>query len=275
MTKMHMAQPAVGLLVAGLALLTAGCDEKKPNLPPVASAVPKSTPPLAGASVKKFVIDPSSKASIDMEAPKEKIRAVATGGAGTLDVDLANVPRSRGEVKIDLTTLTTSSFAGKPDADANNKAQTTHARTWLEVADAEGGKLDDKVKEANRYAVYVIRSVSDASANDLAKVSPTKDGGDDVRAVQLITRGELLVHGHKVERDGDVELAFHYDPGAAPDKPKSLVVKTRKPFRVVLAEHDVKPRDAAGKIAKEAFHLLGTKVAENADVSLELRARPK
>ena len=261
-------------VAAGALLSLAGCDEKKTNVAPAASVL---APPAAsaGSTTKEFVIEGDAKATISMEAPKESFKASTTGGAGSLSIDPANLAGSRGEVKIDLTTLTTSSFAGKPDADANNKAQTTHARTWLEVADAEGGKLDDKVKEANRYAVYVIRSVSDASANDLAKVSPTKDGGDDVRAVQLITRGELLVHGHKVERDGDVELAFHYDPGAAPDKPKSLVVKTRKPFRVVLAEHDVKPRDAAGKIAKEAFHLLGTKVAENADVSLELRARPK
>jgi hypothetical protein len=37
----------------------------------------------------------------------------------------------------------------------------------------------------------------------------------------------------------------------------------------------VKPRDGFGKIAKGSFSLLGTKVAENADISLDLRATPQ
>lgn len=175
---------------------------------------------------------------------------------------------------MDLSTLTTNTFTGK-DAESNNAAQTAHARTWLEVADGADGKLDEKVKSANRYAIYAIRSVEGASATDLTKVAPTKDGADDVRSVHLTTKGELLIHGHKVDCDGEVDLAFRYDAGAPADKPKALVVKTAKPLRVVLAEHDVKPRDSFGKLAKESFHLLGTKVAENADISLELRARPK
>jgi hypothetical protein len=258
----------------GALLFVAGCDDKKTNLAPAASALaPAVAPP--GSMTKTFVIDNDSKTTIEMEAPKEKIKASTTGGTGNLSIDLSNLTNSRGEVKMDLTTLTTSTFSGKPDAETDNKAQTGHARTWLEVADAEDGKLDEKLKETNRYAVYVIRSVENPSASDVTKVAPTKDGGDDVRTVTMTTKGELLVHGHKVERDGDVELAFRYDTGAAGDKPKALTVKSRKPFRVVLAEHDVKPRDKVGKIAKESFHLLGTKVAENADVSLDLRARAK
>jgi hypothetical protein len=221
--------------------------------------------------VKKFVIDPASKTSIEMEAPKEKIKAVTNGGTGTLDIDFSNLASSRGEVKMDLATLTTSTF---PEAEKNT-SQTTHARTWLEVADGETGKLDDKTKETNRYAVYAIRSIENASATDVAKVATTKDGGDDVRTVTLTTKGELLVHGHKVDRDADVEVTFRYDPGAAADKPKAIWVKTKKPLRVVLADHDVKPRDGFGKIAKSSFHLLGTKVADNADIALDLRAKPQ
>ncbi len=269
MTKMHRAGRAVGLVAAGLALLTAGCEEKKPNLAPVASALRKSTPPAAGASVKKFAIEPTSKASIEMEAPKEKIRAVATGGAGTLDVDLANVANSRGEVKIDLTTLATTTFAEQE----KNASQTTHARTWLEVGDGESGKIEEETKKTHRWAVYAIRSIDNASASDITKLAPTKDGSDEVRTVTLTTKGELLVHGHKVERDADVEVAFRYDPGAPADKPKAVAIRTKKPFRVVLAEHDVKPRDGFGKIAKSSFHLLGTKVADNADITLDVRGK--
>ena len=255
---------------AGRGLLAVGCEEKTPNLAPVACALASSQAP-AGASVKKFVIDGASKTSLEMEAPKEKIKAVTTGGAGSLDVDLTDIARSRGEVKVDLATLRTSSFAEQD----KNASQTMHARTWLEVADGESGKLDEETKKNHRYAVYAIRSIENPSASDVTKLAPTKDGDDDVRTVTLTTKGELLVHGHKVERDAEVEVAFRYDAGAAPDDPKAIWIKSKKVLRVVLAEHDVKPRDGFGKIAKSSFHLLGTKVADNADIVLDLRAKPQ
>jgi hypothetical protein len=261
----------VGVVLGGL--FAVGCDDKKASLAPVASSLSPASSSPAGASVKKFVIDPESTTAIEMDAPKEKIRAGTKGGTGTLDIDLANVARSRGEVKVDLSTLTTTTFTGEKASD--NAAQTTHARTWLEVADGESGKLDEKTKEANRYAVYAIRAIENPSASDITKIAATKDGGDEVRTVSLTTKGELLIHGHKVEREADVDVVFRYDPGAPADKPKGIVIKSKKPLHVVLAEHDVKPRDGFGKIAKSAFHLLGTKVADNAEIALDLRATPQ
>jgi hypothetical protein len=261
------------LLGAGLSLAVlaqVACDEKKIQLAPVASSLASSVPLPPGATVRKFVLDGASKTSIEMDAPKEKIKATTSGGTGSLDIDLANLTASRGEVKMDLSTLTTNSFS---DAD-DNKAQTTHARTWLEVGDGTDGKLENKLKETNRYAVYAIRSVENPSASDVTKLAPTKEGNDEVRTVTVTTRGELLIHGHKVDRDAELEVKFLYDPGAPPDKPKAALVSSKKPFHVVLAEHDVKPRDGFGKIAKGSFHLLGTKVADNADIALDLRAKP-
>ena len=172
---------------------------------------------------------------------------------------------------MNLSTITTTTF---PEQE-KNASQTLHARTWLEVADGELGKLDEKTKETHRYAVYAIRSIENPSATDVTKIAPTKDGSDDVRTVTLTTKGELFVHGHKVEREANVEIAFRYDAGAAADKPKAVWIKTKTPLRVVLAEHDVKPRDGFGKIAKSSFHLLGTKVADNADIALDVRAKPQ
>jgi hypothetical protein len=253
-------------IVIGIAAV--GCDDKKAtNLAPAASSLAPSTV-APSAKTMKFAIDPKSSTSIDMPAPKEHIKAGTEAATGTLDVDFTNLANTRGEVKADLTTLSTKTF-GEADKD---KTQTGHARTWLEVADGEEGKLPEDVKATNRYAVYAIRSVDKLSATDLTKVAPTKDGEDEVRTVSATTHGELLIHGHKVDRDADVDVAFHYAPGAAADKPKSLTVKSKTPMRATLADHDVKPRDGFGKIAKGAFNLLGTKVAEFADVTLDLRA---
>lgn len=265
-----MTRFATTTALLALAAMAMGCDDKKTTLAPAASSLAPSTPPPPGATISKFAIDAQSKTSLEMEAPKEKIKATTTGGTGSLDIDLTNLASSRGEVKMDLTTLTTNTF---PEAE-KNVSQTTHARTWLEVSDGESGKLEDKVKESNRYAVYAIRSVENPSAADVTKVAAVKEGDDDVRTVTMTTKGELLIHGHKVDREGDLEVKFHYPAGGDPKKPTWIGVKTRKPFHVKLAEHDVKPRDGFGKIAKGSFNLLGTKVADDADVSLDLRAKP-
>jgi hypothetical protein len=262
--------PTIAIVIA-VALGAVGCDDKKANVAPAASSLAPSTAAPSAKSMK-FAIDPKSSTSIDMPAPNEHIKAGTEGATGTLDVDFTNLAQTRGEVKADLTTLSTKTF-GVADKD---KTQTAHARTWLEVADGEEGKLPDDVKAANKYAVYAIRSIENLSATDLTKLAATKDaGGDDVRTVTATTKGEFLIHGHKVDRDADVEVAFHYAPGGTAEKPKFVTIKSKKPLRATLAEHDVKPRDGFGKIAKGAFNLLGTKVAETADITLDLRAIPQ
>jgi hypothetical protein len=264
-----MKRVIVAAIAVAVGVGVGGCDDKKAqNVAPAASSLAPSTPPPSTSKTVKFTIDPKSSTSIDMPAPKEHIKAGTEAAGGTLDVDVMNLANTRGEVKADLLTLSTKTFGD----DAKDKTQTNHARTWLEVADGEEGKLPDDVKSANRWAVYAIRSVDNLSASDLTKVTPSKDGADEVRTVTATTHGEFLIHGHKVDRDADVEVQFRYAPGSTPDKPKSLTIKSKKPVRATLADHDVKPRDGFGKIAKGAFNLLGTKVAEVADITLDLRA---
>lgn len=278
----HASGLTVGLFLGLLSFGSAACDDSKktgaapegssPPRPPgvtSASSAAASASAAPAATLTKFAVDASSKTSISLEAPKEAIKAATTGGTGTLELDLTNLRSSRGEVKMDLSTIVTSSFE---DA-KRNASQTTHARTWLEVGDGEDEKLDEKTKAKNRWAVYAIRAVDQVSEPDVTKVAPTKDGADEVRTVTLTTKGDLTIHGHKVERSAELEAALRYDPGAPADKPKAVWVKSKKPFRVVLAEHDVKPRDGFGKIAKGSFHLLGTKVADNADITLDIRAK--
>lgn len=266
-----MKRAIVAALAVAVGVGAVACDDKKAQaIAPAASSLAPSSAAPSGKAMK-FTIDPKSTTSIDMPAPKEHIKAGTEAATGTLEIDVTNLAATRGDVKADLSTLSTKTFG---DAD-KDKTQTGHARTWLEVADGEEGKLPDDVKASNRYAIYAIRSVDNLSATDLTKVPATKDGDDEIRTVTATTKGELLIHGHKVDREADVEVQFHYAPGAPPDRPKSVTIKSKKPLRATLAEHDVKPRDGFGKIAKGAFNLLGTKVAEVADISLDLRANPQ
>lgn len=258
------------VILAGSLLISTGCSKKEPEVQIAASAsalAPSAPPP--SANVVKYVVDPSSKTSIDMPAPKEHIKAGTTAAGGSLDVDLMNFANTRGEVKIDLTTLETHTFANNAK---DNASQTTHAHNWLEVGDLVSP--DDR--EKNRWVVYAIRSLDGLSATDASKVAPVAEGEEDVRTITGTAHGELLLHGHKVDREAQIEAKLHYPKGApASAKPTSIVVSSKTPLHVVLAEHDVKPRDNVGKLAESAFDLLGTKVANVADVSFELKTAPK
>lgn len=255
------------------ALLAVGCDKKedpKPSAPtaPAATsaaavAAPATSVAPASANAKTFAVTADGKVSIDMPAPNEHIKASAEKSAGELSVDPTNLAATRGAVKVDLTTLKTFTFG---DAGKDSK-QTDHAQNWLEV----GSLVTPEEREKNRFIVFTVLGVEGLSATDLTKVAPTKDGADDVRTVTAKVKGEVFLHGKKVARDADVTVTFR---GPA-DKPTRVDIKSVKPFKVILAEHDVKPRDDVGKIAQKAFNLLGTKVADEAAVSLELSATPK
>lgn len=271
------------LLLAALlgSLLATGCDKKddkttaSPDKPGtsqiVATASPPSTPatpttPNAtaqSATASTFVIDSAGKVSIDMPAPSEHIKATAQKSSGELKIDVKNLAATRGDVKVDLTTLKTATFN---DASKDTK-QTEHALNWLEV----GTLVSAEEKEKNRFIVYTIQSIEGLSASDLTKVAATKDGADEVRTVTVKANGEVSLHGKKTTRQAELSVSFR---GPA-EKPTRVDIKTTKPLKVVLADHDVKPRDNLGKIAQASFNLLGTKVANEADISLELTAKPK
>jgi hypothetical protein len=249
---------------AASAACATGCGKKDTTeLAPAASALAASAPVAASW---RYVIDPKSTTQVDMPGVKEHIKGGTTGATGSLDVVPKDLAQSRGLVRIDLSTFSTHTFGTDEDA-----AQTKHARTWLEVVSGEAG---DKMNDDMRYADLAIRSIDTASASDLTTVAPTVEGGDDVRTVSMTVHGELLVHGHKVPKDATVDVAFHYPTGTPPaSKPSRLEIKSKQPLRVVLKEHDVRPRDTAGAVLEWTSRLI-SKVAETADITVDIGATP-
>lgn len=242
-----------------------GCSKKaeSPAEAPAATVL-ASSPNAPRAHVLALAIDPNGTTRIDMPGLSEHIKAGTSAAAGSLELDPGDLGNSRGEVRIDLTTLTTHTF---DDADKNAN-QTKHARTWLETV------VDGKVNESNRWALLVIRGVHDLSASDLTKVPAARGAAGDVRVVTATVSGEILLHGHKVSREIPVELTFHYPPDAAAEQPLlAMDIKTRAPLRLVLKEHDIVPRDPVGAALQWTATLV-SKVAETADVSVDLTARP-
>jgi hypothetical protein len=238
------------------------CEKKGDDvkLAPAASAL---APSIAVAKSWHFTLDPQGSVHVDLPGVTERITGDATGTGGSLDVVPTDLTQSRGLVRVDLATFATTTFGNKKDA-----LQTKHARTWLEV------QVGDKTNDDMRFAEFAVRSVDGVSASDLSLVASVREEQDDVRTVTMTVHGDLLVHGHRVPKDDVVDVAFHYPPGAAPDaKPARVLITSRSPMRVILKEHDVRPRDPAGQIAEWTASLI-SKVAETADVTLRLGASP-
>ncbi len=259
----HLGLVVVGVSGVSLCVLAFGCKGgDSAALAQSASAVSAAAPPVT-AKVVAYTIDPKSKTTIDMPGVKEHIKADTEGAAGKLDVDVSNLANTRGEVKVDLTTLKTHTFN-----DDHDTSQTAHARNWLEVGEVASADA----KKANQYAVFAIQSVTGPSASDVSKVQATPDNGEDVRTVTMTVHGDFLLHGHKTTKDVPVEARFHYPAGAQPtSSPTRIDIKSTSPLKVTLKEHDVRPRDNFGKIAEWTTNLV-SKVAETADVTLDLHA---
>jgi hypothetical protein len=172
-----------------------------------------------------FGIDPRGTTQVDMPGLNEHITGSTSAAAGTLDIVASNLAQSRGLVRIDLATFATHTF-GDQGKDAT---QTKHARTWLEAV------VDDKVNDQMRWAEFAIRSIDALSASDVRSVAAVRADAEDVRSVDMTVHGELLLHGHKLPKDGEVTVAFRYPAGApAASQPIRVEVRSRRPVRVVL-----------------------------------------
>jgi len=260
---MRKTSVTIALLAAPLAALVS-CSKKDDSVQLAPSATALASSQAAPASMARhYAVDPKSTTHVDMPGVKEHIKGDTTAAKGTLDVVGGDLAQSRGTIMIDLSTFSTSTFGNDDDA-----TQTRHARTWLEAV------VDGKTNEDMRWATLAIRSIDGLSAFDLSKVAATKDGADDMRSVDMVVHGDLLIHGHKLQKDVPVTVSFRYPSGAAPtSEPTRVDIKSKAPMRVVLKEVDVQPRDTVGQLTAWTTNLV-SKVAEYADVTVNLGATP-
>jgi polyisoprenoid-binding protein YceI len=142
--------------------------------------VAAGSPLLAAADPIAFKLLPNpSRASFKSDAPLETFVGTAAGGglAGTLVVDPAKPAAASGQVKVDLNTVSTG--IAKRDADMRAK----------EFLDTEGG-------EANRWAIFDIKSVDIAGPLQPGKETPAK------------VRGTLTIRGKPVDTVADARVVY-------------------------------------------------------------------
>jgi hypothetical protein len=260
MTRTKTLLPLMMLAAAGLGAV--GCEQDKPQLAPAATEL--KAPEVKAPKAEKFVVDKaSSKVDFMMEAPQEKIRGRAGGTAeGELQLDPTDLTRTTGLITVDISGIelfqAIASEDGKFGEEKKSDLQNQHARQWLEISD--DAPAADRAK--NSKVQFSIKSIKATGDSDISKAS----GGE--KKVTVTATGDFLLHQRQTEKTVELEATFKLEGG----KPVSVTVKTVKPFGIGLAEHDVHPREAFGKLAQKTLAVLAPKVAQEAMVSIELTA---
>lgn len=250
---------APAVLAAAFALALPACGNEAPAGPsgPLASApVASAVKPVSQAAVK-LSVDPGGSATFDMKAPIENIKGIVKGFGGELSVDLMDLTKTRGAVTMDLTTLETHTFG----EEGKDKTQSEHAHGWLQVGSSSAEDVRGKV----RNATFTIKDVTAAEPKNIMAAT------GDSRAAKVTAKGDFFLHGKTVEKTVELEVTFQYEGATL----KSVAVKTAKPAVVSLKEHAIEPRDDKGEVVlSKVLELFGKKVAEEAQVTFELTAKP-
>lgn len=255
------------LLSACLGLTTLACQEDQKDLAPKAQELEEQKQPPAQKSQTFEVQTAKTKVTFEMDAELEKITGKAPESTtGELHVDLTDLSKTTGLVKIDLLDLTIYK-QNRDSADEEfgemekNEKQNKDMRTWLQVS--EDAPKDQR--EKFRYAEFKIKGIEGAAKNNVLEMKGAE------RKVDLKVKGSLRIHGRVTEHTFPAEAVFEFQG----DEPKALHVTSKEPVGVSLKKHDVKPRKAFDVLADKTLDALGAKVAKVAEISLDVHAKAK
>lgn len=199
-----------------------------------------------------------------MDAPLEKIYGEANQAIlGEVFVDVADISKSRGLLRIDLLKLVLSQEK-REDAEGafgervKQEKQNEHMRTWFEIGD----DAPPLIREKNRFVEFKLTRLVPSVPNLSALQG-------NVRTFTATVTGDLRLHQRTVSRTTKLEVTLRY----AGEKPVSLHVKSLEPIQVSLEEHDVRPRTAFGRLAEKTLAASSAKVASSVPVLIEFEAK--
>lgn len=228
------------------------------------------TPLTATATTADFIFQDDIALNMvrgEIQAPIETTRFQLGGAMGELKVDLDDLTKTSGTIKIDLLNIQSYSFA---DTGKNSK-QTEHMLNWFEI----GPDVSETTREKNRWAVFKIKKITHAEPNSLKTAKSFSDEIGTGYFFKITAEGTLTVHG--VTSPKTVELAVSiWDVNPQGKRYKKaqrvLLMRTTKPIEISMKEHDVKPRDTTGKFLAKALDVVGLKISDEVLISLDLRA---
>ena len=252
-------------LLAGLSL--AACKKEAPREEPKAPwlASDKATPAAARASTKAhFRLVPGSSLTFRLPAKEAAPSGVVRNVNGEIECTLEDLGQTRGTLCFDLASLALLSDTGNDDAE-----RTSSAFSWLGLG-ATAPRDDQKNFRDATFELTSLVALSSSSFERAAVVS-TGSNSERVRRVTATATGRFTLRRFAVEHRIPVQLDFHSAlPEKSPLVPTRVVVHFPKEIRIPLAEHDVKPRDEAGRTLPNERALVGRVVGSAALVGGDL-----
>lgn len=255
--------------ILALCLFASACGKDEPAKPLAQKKEELAVPEKSEApSSQTLVIESSSsEVGFEMEAPMERQFGEIPPSAvtGQLTIDPTDITKSTGLVDVDLDELVIYQEAADDDGEFGERTksdlQNEHMKDWLEI----GPDAPPEDAKKNKLAQFSLEKVTDASASDITQMNGSE------RKVTFTGEGEFRLHQRVSKKSVPFEATFHYDGDAL----TSVDVQTTKPLLVDLAEHDVRPRTAFGKLAEKTLDAMAPKVAKEAEVSVAFTAKPK
>ncbi|GEM_PF-658998 len=252
-------------LLSAVVFAPLACGESAPPAPLAHKAEPLELTAKATASTLAFEVVPgSADASFVMEAPFEKIvgKVPPEAVSGNIHIDPRDLGRSNGLIRVDLSGLelhqSKATEEGQYGESSKNALQNEHVRAWLEI----GPDAPEAERQKNASVELLVTSITNPSVVDLSSAHGAN------RTVQFTGAGELRLHQRKRPVTVELEAVFRYQG----DQLTGVDVRTRAPFAISLAEHDVRPREGFGKLAQKTLEALAPKVARDAMISIRFTA---
>lgn len=228
--------------------------------------------PRAGV-LTEFELSPNSRAELALGSRQRRVQGHVALTRGLLQLDLADLTASRGQLTFDLSTLEIDRSAAEEGTSAAELSQ--QALRWLEVAQRPNVAVQPQL----RYAHFTIQSVGGASARSAAEGQVVKPapGRHASRRAELLVTGALELHGVRIPYTTKVLVTFHWVDSEAPaNAPDQVEVSCRQGIGIDLLAHGIVPRDPRGDVLAEALSELRKPRAHVAQVTgswLAVRSR--
>jgi YceI-like domain len=247
----------VSSALGALLLVCGACAKKEPKplhtepwlAHPPASAAASAD---AGVPAARYAITEQSQIHFELASSHGTLHGSLTRLSGELSVSTSDLSASRGQVQVDLSSLTLSQ-----DGTSDDGARLAQARNALGVTDA-----------GSATATFELSSLEDVSPAQLDRAPDSDGGASFTRRARATAVGNLLLHGFRVVRRAPLEAEFSFTGDRS--VPSSLLIRSRAPFVISLETHEIRVSEAVpGKKARSAIAARG----REARVSVELYGR--
>ena len=239
-------------------LCAAGCAKKEPKplrtepwlAHPVASTQANTDAALPAI---RYAITEPSQVRFELPTKRGPLRGSLARVSGELSFDLADLGRSRAQVRADLGSLSFQTAARGDDP-----ALLERARSALELSDAGPAAS----------ASFELTAVEDLTPTQLEAAPESDAGAPFTRKVRATAVGDLLLHGFRVVRRAPLEAEFGYSGDR--QAPNTVLIRSRAPFVVSLETHAIRALSAESSAKAPAGP---SAQAREVRVSIELYGR--